>query len=86
MSLASDFLASLKNKNVDTLEALASKFKDAGDERLSVEMTNGGSKDNLTEGLLALALNLHLNGDDALWNELGLKELIKESIEAKKAK
>lgn len=86
MSLASEFLKTLEKNKVNTLEALAASLKDKGDDRLEAELASGGSKDNLTEGLLALALNLHLNGDDALWNELGLKDLIKESLEAKKAK
>lgn len=85
MGKASDFLKNMSKteEKISGLEVLASTLSEEGDRRLSNELEEGASSKNLTEALLALALNLHQNGDDRLWDELGLSQLIKESKEIK---
>lgn len=81
MSKARKFLDSFEPQAPSSLATLASTLAEAGDSRLQDLVAAGATSDNVTEALLALALNLHLNGDDSLWNELQVNKLIKESAD-----
>jgi len=77
---AQDFIKFMAEADkTSPIEKLAIQLKNEGDARLEGLVKTGKSALNIEEaGLLILALNLHQNGDDRLWDELGVDKLIKE--------